>query len=117
MPRKTIDAWLPYLDDVLALWTELGADFKVGSLTRANVAALRDDLKTALDKVNALQAQLGLAMDARDAQIAGIEGLAVKFRAAVIAQYGPRSSQAGRVPRLQAPRAPKTAAAGAPAPG
>lgn len=85
MPRKTIDAWLPYLDDVLALWTELGADFKVGSLTRANVAALRDDLKTALDRVNALQAQLGLAMDARDVQIGEMEGFGVKFRAAVIA--------------------------------
>lgn len=98
MARRPIDAWIPYLDDILALWAEFGGDFRVGGMTRGQVVALRDQLRTTLEKLNALQAQLGLTSDERDRQIADIEGFAVKFRAAVIAQYGSQSSQAARVP-------------------
>ncbi len=114
MARRAIDGWSPYVDDVLALWTELGDDFKVGRLARQDVVSLRGQLQTALEQVNALQAQLGLAMGERDGVIDKVEEFAVKFRSAVIAQFGPRSPEARRVPRVSharrtsAPPPPKT---------
>jgi len=43
-------------------------------------------------------------MGERDEEISDIECFAVKFRSAVIAQYGPDSTQAARVPKVDAPR-------------
>jgi len=104
MARRPIDAWIPYLDDVLALWTEFGGDFRVGGMTRPQVVEMRAQLSATLDRLNALQAQIGLVSDERDRQIGGVEDFAVKFRSAVIAQYGPQSSQAKRVPRVSPAR-------------
>jgi hypothetical protein len=112
MPRRPIDLYLPYLDDVSALWSELGEDLKVGKLSEQSVADLSQRLKSTLDKVNGLQAQLGLAQAERDKMIAETEDFAVKFRSAVVASYGARSAEAHRVPKLTLSRAkpatPKT---------
>jgi len=43
-------------------------------------------------------------MGERDQEISDIECFAVKFRSAVIAQYGPDSTQAARVPKVDPPR-------------
>jgi len=104
MPRRPIYDWLPYLDAVLALWTEFGEDFKVGDLTLTGARELRTDLQTTLDRLNTLQAELGLTMGERDQEISDIESFAVKFRSAVIAQYGPDYTQAARVPKVDPPR-------------
>ena len=74
---------------------------RVGGLSRAQVLELRNQLRGTLDRLNALQAQVALASDKRDRQIEGIQEFAVKFRAAVVAQYGPQSTQAKRVPRVE----------------
>jgi len=115
MPKNSLDKFVPYLNDVLALWDELGADFRVGKMTRAQVQKLRDDFEAVLTRMDQLQAQLGQAMGVRDNLITddetGIEAFAVKFRAAVVAEFGSRSPQAQRVPRLTPGRPkPKPAA-------
>ena len=104
MPKNSLDKFVPYLDDVLALWDEWGTDFTVGKVTRAQAQKLRDDFQAVLGRMDRLQAQLGQEMGVRDNLIAdentGIEAFAVKFRAAVVAEFGARSPQAKRVPRL-----------------
>lgn len=107
MAKTGIKDYLPYLDDVLALWTELGTDFKVGSLTRADVLELRTNLAAVLEKLNHLQAQMRRGIDDRETRTDTVDTFAIKFRSAVIAQYGPRSPEARRVPKLITPRGKK----------
>ena len=105
MALRSIDLWPAYLDDALALWTELGDDFEVGRMAREQAVEVQSKLTVALDKVTELEAQLGLAKDERDKVLADVQGFATKFRAAVVATYGARSSEARRVPKASGRRA------------
>jgi hypothetical protein len=106
MPRKAIDDWLPYLEEVLAFWTQLGDDFTAAGLTRTQVGALRDQLKSTLASLDALQAQVGFTMGQRDWEISELDEFAVKLRAAVIGRYGPDSVEAQRCPKATPARRP-----------
>lgn len=109
MPRLAIDLWLPFLEEVIAFTAELDPDFKIGTLDRAGVIALRDNLKATLSGLDSLQAQLGLGMGERDEEIDEIQELSTKLKGAVVARYGTRSVQAKRCPkpkRRAAPAAP-----------
>ncbi len=44
MSRRPIDGYLPYMDDMLTLWAELGDDFKVGGKTRADAQEMQNGL-------------------------------------------------------------------------
>lgn len=110
MARQSINEWRAYLDDVVALWNELGDGFKVGTMTRTEMIKLRDDYVSVLERINELQAQLGLAQGDRDEHLKGIERFAVQFRAAVIGQYGPRSREALRIPKVEQRRRRRTVA-------
>ena len=104
MPQKAIEDWLPYLEEVLAFWTQLGDDFTAAGLTRTQVVALRDQLKATLDALESLHAQLGFRMGQRDREISELEEFAVKLRAAVIGEFGPDSVEAQRCPKATRPR-------------
>ena len=111
MARQSINEWRVYIDDVLALWNELEDSFKVGTMSRADLLQLRDDYVSVLDRINELQAQLGLSQGDRDAHMKSFEVFAVQFRAAVIGQYGPRSREALRVPKVERARKRRAVAA------
>jgi hypothetical protein len=105
MPRRAINDWFPYLDQVIVLWTEIGEDLKVGDMTLANLRTLRANLQTTLDSLNALQTQMGLKMGERDQEVSEIEEFAVQFRGAVLGRFGPDAIQYRRVPKVDARRA------------
>ena len=104
MPAKRLDQWNEYLDDVAALWTEIGADFKVGDMTRTQFDTLYAEWKALQKRIAELEAQLGIAQDERQGKVTGLESFGVRFRAAVVSKYGNRHAMVKRVPKLQATR-------------
>jgi hypothetical protein len=97
--------WPPLMGDLIALWTELGDDLKVGKMARADGEALQTRLRAALDKVNELEAQLGLAKADRDKVLDEVSGFATKFRSAIVATYGAGSPESKRAPKVNPSRA------------
>ena len=104
MPAKRMDQWNEYLDEVAALWDEIGADFKVGELTRAQFETLHTEWKSLQTRVAQIEAQLGVVIDERQGKIRIMEDFGVRFRSAVVTKYGNRHPMVKRVPKLQVTR-------------
>ena len=106
MPAKRIDQWNEYLNQVGMLWDEIGTDFKVGDMTRAQFTTLTTEWSTLQTRITEIETQLGIAVDERKGAIRGIQDFGVRFRTAVITKYGNRHPMVKRVPRLQTVRPP-----------
>jgi hypothetical protein len=99
--NKRMDQWNEYLEAAGTLWDEIGTDFKVGDMTRADFAALVREWTTLQTRIAEIETQLGVSLDQRQTKIGSINDFGVRFRTAVIAKFGNRHPMVARVPKLQ----------------
>jgi hypothetical protein len=105
MARRAASSWPGYMQELLQLWDELdlGADFKVGNFSRADVEELHQKIEEALERIRELEDALGIAITDRENVIRELEKFGVQFRLAVALQYGLQSEQVKRIPKVAAP--------------
>ncbi|WP_309711370.1 hypothetical protein [Armatimonas sp.] len=107
MPAKRLDQWNEYLAHISSLWDEIGADFKVGDMTRSEFSSLVNEWVSLQTRITEIETQLGILLDQRQSSVKAIQSFGVRFRTAVIAKYGNQHPMVKRVPKLQPTRAPK----------
>jgi hypothetical protein len=105
MARRAAGSWPEYIRELLNLWDvlDLGADFKVGNFTRADLEELQRNIEDALRKIAELERALGFAITERETVIRDLEKFGVQFRLAVALKYGLQSPEVRMVPTVAAP--------------
>lgn len=106
MANKNMDEWKPFLETVLAQWdeNELGADYEVVGLKRAQVAALQTKWNGFGERIEKAQAALDKVVDERQNLVPQLNELGVAFRSSMAGKFGPSSDEAKRAPRVTAGR-------------